>query len=847
VGTDGFALGVDLGTSNTVAVLRWPDGRTRALLFDGVPLLHSAAYLDPNGMLHVGRDALRMAALDPSRLEPNPKRRVDEPTVLLGQSVVSNVDLLAAVLATVARAAVEAVRFLPPAALTYPAAWGPGRRTVLAEAARRAGWPPPTLVPEPVAAARYFADVLRRPVPVGASIAVFDFGAGTLDVAVVRNTGDGFTVLGSGGIENLGGLDVDAALVGHLGRLLAQTSPEAWQRIANPESTALLRDRGRFWDDVRGAKEMLSRSAVAPVAIPGMEQAVHLTREELDRTAGPLIQRAVQEAAAVIARCGLRPDQLAGLFLVGGSSRLPIVARLLHGQLGIAPTVLEQPELPVAEGALAEVAVAPAPQPVSVPPVSPAPVSPSPMSAPPSTQAPPVPPKHPWYRRRLTWIAAAATVLVVLVASVVVLALAGDPYPQVSFTKVSQRYTVATGAKSVSYAFTTVNGNTAYLGYAQQDGLHLVGYDLGAGHKTWRATVAPPGSSVSWKGLDALPGAVLIEVYGLSGDNAYGLIGVDSSGKQRWHHEYADDSDVLVTSAAVVVLDEKGKQLVGYDPVSGDRKWSVPDIRDQYGNTADAFYPVLGDDDLAAPVGFDGLPFGAYHDSRIVELSVDSSARVIDTSDGKVTTTKANIGDPRQATVLAYHDRLFVSGSSSGYRLLSYDLASLGGGKVVYPDSHSVKAVVPCGSDVCLLDVPNSEAKQARIYAVDPASSAVRWNRPAPSADVLIPLGAGLMAQNSNASGRYTTVFGGDGTVLLGDGGKDQTGVRVTAGSILLFSELPEPYSGNETLYGFGIGDKSTDPLGDVKNVQSANCSWSATLLVCPTDDGFGVWGFASQ
>ena len=56
----------------------------------------------------------------------------------------------------------------------------------------------------------------------------------------------------------------------------------------------------------------------------------------------------------MIRNCGLRPDELAGLFLVGGSSRLPLAARMLHSELGIAPTVLEQPELPVAEGALAE-------------------------------------------------------------------------------------------------------------------------------------------------------------------------------------------------------------------------------------------------------------------------------------------------------------------------------------------------------------------------------------------------------------------------------------------------------------------------------------------------------------
>src|SRR2546421_11944211 len=122
------ALGVDLGTSNTVAVVRWPDGRTRPLLFDGVPILPSAVYLDPEGRLHVGRDALRMAALDPARLEPNPKRRIDEATVLLGSHEVPTVDLLAAVLGAVARAAVEATGFLPPAVLAYPATGGPARR-----------------------------------------------------------------------------------------------------------------------------------------------------------------------------------------------------------------------------------------------------------------------------------------------------------------------------------------------------------------------------------------------------------------------------------------------------------------------------------------------------------------------------------------------------------------------------------------------------------------------------------------------------------------------------------------------------------------------------------------------
>ncbi|HET8681181.1 MAG TPA: Hsp70 family protein, partial [Micromonosporaceae bacterium] len=214
----GFVLGVDLGTSNTVAVVRWPDGRTRPLLFDGLPIMPSGGYLDEAGRLHVGRDAQRLAEAEPARYEPNPKRRIDEQAVLLGDREVPTVELLAAVLRAVAQAAVEAVGFLPPAVLTHPAGWGARRRAVLAAAAGQAGWPPPHLVPEPVAAARYFADVLRRPVPVGAALAVFDFGGGTLDIAVVRNEGPGpdghsrFAVLGSGGLAELGGLDLDAAI-----------------------------------------------------------------------------------------------------------------------------------------------------------------------------------------------------------------------------------------------------------------------------------------------------------------------------------------------------------------------------------------------------------------------------------------------------------------------------------------------------------------------------------------------------------------------------------------------------------------------------------------------------------
>ncbi|OLE24172.1 MAG: hypothetical protein AUG44_19970 [Actinobacteria bacterium 13_1_20CM_3_71_11] len=80
----GVAVGIDLGTTNTVAVLRAADGRRRPVLFDGQSLMPSAVYLDPGGYLIAGRDAERLAVVDPSRFEPNPKRRIDEAAILLG-------------------------------------------------------------------------------------------------------------------------------------------------------------------------------------------------------------------------------------------------------------------------------------------------------------------------------------------------------------------------------------------------------------------------------------------------------------------------------------------------------------------------------------------------------------------------------------------------------------------------------------------------------------------------------------------------------------------------------------------------------------------------------------------
>src|SRR5205814_2200040 len=83
---------------------------------------------------------------------------------------------------------------------------------------RGSGWPRVRLVEEPVAAATYFTNVLGRQVPIGSVVVVHDFGAGTFDVSVVARTGQGFDVLAVDGRDDIGGLDIDAAIVAHLGQ-----------------------------------------------------------------------------------------------------------------------------------------------------------------------------------------------------------------------------------------------------------------------------------------------------------------------------------------------------------------------------------------------------------------------------------------------------------------------------------------------------------------------------------------------------------------------------------------------------------------------------------------------------
>ncbi|GAA4000509.1 hypothetical protein GCM10022247_21190 [Allokutzneria multivorans] len=383
------------------------------VLVDGSPLVPSAVFVAVDGTVFVGREAERQAAIDPARFEPHPKRRMDEGELLLGNVVVPVARVVTAVLA---RMVAEARRIAGDAqvdvlVLTHPADWGSVRAGVLTRAA--AGLANRVvLVPEPVAAAVFHAASTGFG---GAALAVLDIGGGTVDASVVRRTGSGFEVLASRGDPSFGGADIDQALLEHVGTLVSGEDPEAWRRLVEGRDLPDRRRRRVLREDVRSAKETLSRHAYTDIPMPPPFSDAHVPRVELERLVRGRLTRAVELLAATVRESG---TDVAGVFLVGGSSRVPLLARLVHDRLGTVPTALDQPETVVARGALRAVPVAPVPPPP--PPVQP-------------LAPPPVPPSKRRSKAGIAVVAVLAVAVVVITGFVITMGSGGKELAQYNY------------------------------------------------------------------------------------------------------------------------------------------------------------------------------------------------------------------------------------------------------------------------------------------------------------------------------------------------------------------------------------------------------------------------------
>lgn len=361
--TNAWHLAVDFGTSNTAAAHQSPMGReiSALALTHRSNIMPSAVFLDvPHGAhaaadeeptLLNGDSALARGRRDPSRLLLSPKRYIDHDEVQLAGRSLPLTKVVGSVIATVLRSgkAQHANQDPETVTLTHPEAWSAHSVEQLKRSAVAAGVPEQNLrvLSEPRAAAIHYAS--QQSVQSGSHVAVFDFGGGTLDIAVLRAKGDGnFEVVAAKGDNSLGGRTIDNLLYRWVLDQLEHDDPDLADFVRSAPITTV----HALESSIREAKEILSdtSSATISVSTPHGETDLLITRDEFNNVIEQSIMRGVELTRAALTQAGVDSTKTP-IYMTGGSSRIPFVQDRL-GEVGTVMT-LDDPKTVVSRGALA--------------------------------------------------------------------------------------------------------------------------------------------------------------------------------------------------------------------------------------------------------------------------------------------------------------------------------------------------------------------------------------------------------------------------------------------------------------------------------------------------------------
>ncbi|MCR8960206.1 Fe-S protein assembly chaperone HscA [Variovorax sp. S2] len=354
-----IAVGIDLGTTHSlVAAVR--NGVAECLPDDqGRVLLPSVVRYLGGDRRQIGFDAVAARGQDPANTITSVKRLMgrgladianrESMSYRIGSSdggmvkvqtlagEKSPVEISAEILATLRYRAEDTFDDeLYGAVITVPAYFDEGQRQATKDAAQLAGLNVLRLISEPTAAAiAYGLDNASEGV-----YAVYDLGGGTFDISILRLTQGVFEVIATGGDSALGGDDYDHALAGFV---LAQTG-------AHAESDG---DKAALLVAARAAKEALtdSESTTFRAEVAGQAIQFEVTRAQFDAATKPLTDRTIAAVRKALRDAKLKPDELKGIVLVGGSTRMPQVRRAVAEFFGREPLVNLNPDEVVALGA----------------------------------------------------------------------------------------------------------------------------------------------------------------------------------------------------------------------------------------------------------------------------------------------------------------------------------------------------------------------------------------------------------------------------------------------------------------------------------------------------------------
>lgn len=353
-----LAVGIDLGTTNSLAATV-KSGEPVVLADEaGRQLLPSVVRYLKDGSVETGWDALAHAESDPRNTVYSAKRLlargrselktlpvlpyeiVDAPggvAIRTVQGDKSPVEVSAEILKTLAkRAETQIGGELTGAVITVPAYFDDAQRQATKDAARLANLSVLRLLNEPTAAAlAYGLDNGAEGVYL-----VYDLGGGTFDVSLLKLSRGVFEVLGTGGNAALGGDDFDHAVVDW-----------AVSQLGSVELTA--EDRRQLLDRAKAAKEALTDTpeTVLKLELSSGTHAFTLTRVIFDQLTKSLVDETLEAVANVLRDAKLEKDQIKGVVLVGGSTRMPCVRREVEAYFGFAPLTGIDPDCVVAVGA----------------------------------------------------------------------------------------------------------------------------------------------------------------------------------------------------------------------------------------------------------------------------------------------------------------------------------------------------------------------------------------------------------------------------------------------------------------------------------------------------------------
>ncbi|MBI3105205.1 MAG: molecular chaperone DnaK [Candidatus Rokubacteria bacterium] len=356
-------VGIDLGTTNSLVA--YVEGGVPKVIRDveGRALLPSIVGYTPDGIL-VGEPARRQLVRNPARTIYSVKRfmgrgyddikdelchcpfeflaSADVVRIKVGDSAVTPPEVSAHVLrALKQRAEAFFGEPLEQAVITVPAYFNDSQRQATKDAGRIAGLDVLRIVNEPTAASlAYGLQKLAQ-----GTIAVYDLGGGTFDISILSVKDGVFEVLATNGNTHLGGDDFDRVMVEWLLADIRETHGADLSQ--DPEARQELRL------GAEAAKCRLSFDDRSLLTIPfeGFTYHRELTRAEVEKLIGPLVEATLGPCRMALKDAGLTPDRIDEVVLVGGSTRVPLVRRRVQELFGKVPHSQLNPDEVVALGA----------------------------------------------------------------------------------------------------------------------------------------------------------------------------------------------------------------------------------------------------------------------------------------------------------------------------------------------------------------------------------------------------------------------------------------------------------------------------------------------------------------